>query len=287
MLLRSVAGGENELTKTRYTMHRGYVKVWRKMEDSGFLQDQGACQFFLWALFKATHKPRKQIVGNQVVNLEPGQFVSGRHAASEELGISPSKFVRTVEKMKSIEFVDTKPNNKFTIFTIINWDTYQNIQTTSGQQTEQQVDNSRTTVGQQSDTNKNVKNTKNTKEEDIPHGDADAVGEFYLTKKKRKLTGKRLETFNRFWTAFSFYKGKAEAADAWIDIPTLTDALVETIVAAARAEAKRRPAILAKNGTPKWAQGWLTSRRWEDGDLAPMQTAQSIHDQYRHMCAVN
>ena len=132
-------------------MHRGYVKVWRKMEDSGFLQDQCACQFFLWALFKATHKPRKQIVGNQVVNLEPGQFVSGRHAASEELGISPSKFVRTVEKMKNIEFVDTKPNNKFTVFTIINWDTYQNCQTTNGQQTEQQSDNNRTTIGQQSD----------------------------------------------------------------------------------------------------------------------------------------
>ena len=137
------------------------------MEDSGFLQDQGACQFFLWALFKATHRPRKQIIGNQVVNLQPGQFVSGRNSASSELGISPSKFNRTLEKMKMLEFVDTKPNNKFTVFTIVNWDTYQSERTASGQQTEQQADNKRTANGQQADTNKNVKNSENEKKKTL------------------------------------------------------------------------------------------------------------------------
>lgn len=253
-------------------MHRGYVKVWRKMEDSGILQDQGACQFFLWAMFKATHRERKQIVGNQIVHLQPGQFVSGRNAAAQELGISPSKFVRTVDKMKMLEFVDTKPNNKFTVFTIINWDTYQSEQTTSGQQTGQQADNKRTTSEHQSDTNKNVKHrrTKEQKDkENIPHADGvtDHVqgdDPFYLTKKKRKLQGKRLVTFNRFWDAFAYPKGKAEAADAWLDIPTLTDALVDTIVTAAETEAANRASVLANGQTPKWAQGWITGRRWED-----------------------
>ena len=137
------------------------------MEDSGFLQDQGACQFFLWALFKATHRPRKQIIGNQVVNLQPGQFVSGRNSASSELGISPSKFNRTLEKMKMLEFVDSRPNNKFTIFTIVNWDTYQSERTASGQQAEQQADSKRTASGQQADTNKNVKHSENDKKKTL------------------------------------------------------------------------------------------------------------------------
>ena len=51
--------------------------------------------------------------------------------------------------------------------------------------------------------------------------------EFYRTKKGRKLTGKRLETFERFWSAFGFAKGKAEAADSWFDIPKLTGACGE------------------------------------------------------------
>ena len=100
----------------------------------------------------------------------------------------------------------------------------------------------------------------------ISHGDAvtEQVEPFYLTKKKRQLKGKRLETFNRFWAAFAYPKGKAEAADAWIDIPTLTDSLVDEIVSAASAEAAVRAAVIADGRTPKFAQGWLSGRRWED-----------------------
>ena len=92
--------------------------------------------------------------------------------------------------------------------------------------------------------------------------------DFYPTKKKRKLTGKRLATFNRFWTAFAYPKGKAEAADAWLDIPAMTEALVTTIVTAAEREAAARPQLVERGGTPKYAQGWLTSRRWEDEEDA-------------------
>jgi len=53
--------------------------------------------------------------------------------------------------------------------------------------------------------------------------------EFYLTKKKRKLKGKRLETFNKFWEIFNYKRGRAEAADSWLDIAVLTDAIVADI----------------------------------------------------------
>ena len=86
----------------------------------------------------------------------------------------------------------------------------------------------------------------------------------YLTRKKRKLTGKRLESFEAFWQAFAYPKGKAEAADAWLDIPELTNGLVARICSAARQEAAERPKLLAAGQTPKYAQGWLTSKRWED-----------------------
>ncbi len=87
---------------------------------------------------------------------------------------------------------------------------------------------------------------------------------FYLTKKKRKLTGKRLETFDRFWEAFDYKKGRAEAADSWLGILSLTDSLVEKIVTAAQEEAERREDLIASGRTPKMAQGWLSGRRWED-----------------------
>jgi hypothetical protein len=90
---------------------------------------------------------------------------------------------------------------------------------------------------------------------------------FYLTKKKRKLTGKRLETFELFWKAFAYPKGKAEAADAWMDIPELRNCLVAEIVEAAKKEAANRHKLISDGRTPKWAQGWITGKRWEDEDF--------------------
>jgi len=96
----------------------------------------------------------------------------------------------------------------------------------------------------------------------------DAVGvdgvDFLLTKRKRKLNGKRWDTFQLFWQAFDYKKGKREAADAWYDIPTLSTTLVEKIIKAAKKEARARPQLKANGKTPKMAQGWISGYRWED-----------------------
>lgn len=83
-------------------------------------------------------------------------------------------------------------------------------------------------------------------------------------KPKAILEGKRLESFNRFWKAYGWPKGKGGAEKAWAAIPELTDALVDRICEAATKEAAQRPALQARGLTPKWAQGWLNERRWED-----------------------
>ncbi|VVS95339.1 hypothetical protein [Desulfoluna spongiiphila] len=87
---------------------------------------------------------------------------------------------------------------------------------------------------------------------------------FYLTAKKKKLTGKRLETFEQFWDAFDYKHGKASAADSWLAIPELRDSIVAQILTASRLEAQGRQTKINNGGTPKMAQGWLAERRWED-----------------------
>lgn len=92
-----------------------------------------------------------------------------------------------------------------------------------------------------------------------------------ITKRKRRLTGWRLIAFMRFWEAFDYKHGKAEAADSWLDVPDLQD-IVDQIIFAATVEADKRPALIQRNSTPKMAQGWLTARRWEDEAYQPKQT---------------
>ena len=108
-----------------------------------------------------------------------------------------------------------------------------------------------------------------------PRAAAPATGEgpapepAYRTATKRVLTGQRLAWFNRVWSAFGYKRGKAEAADAFLDIKGLSESLVSVICRAAQQEAARRPDLVARGKTPKMLTGWLSGRRWEDEADAP------------------
>lgn len=251
--------------------------------------------FALWVhcLLSASHKEHTEYVGNQQVDLQPGEFIFGRHSWAARIGGTEKELRVWMENLQKTRRIRaTRRASKFTVYSIINWELYQEDLAAKGQQQGheegQQQGQQRASKGPAKGHKQELKHLSTEEKENIPHGDADAVGETYITKKKRTLSGKRLETFNRFWAAFSFYKGKAEAADAWLDIPSLTDSLVETIIAAAKREAKGRAQVIAKNGSPKWAQGWLTARRWEDEpeqasparptfDLAAMQAMVAVN----------
>lgn len=274
-------------------MHRGYVKIWRCIKDTGMMKNHGLFALWVHCLLSASHKDHTEYVGNQAVDLRPGEFIFGRISWAAKIGGTEKElrvWMENLQKTRRIKAV--RRSSKFTVYSIINWELYQGDLKDKGQQEGHEQGHEQ---GQQRASKGPAKGHKqalehlSTEEKDnIPHGDADAVGERYITKKKRVLTGKRLETFNRFWTAFSYPKGKAEAADAWLDIPSLTDSLVEVIVSAAKREAKNRPQLVAGGRTPKWAQGWITARRWED-EAEPLPTARPTLDMaaIRAMVAVN
>jgi len=74
----------------------------------------------------------------------------------------------------------------------------------------------------------------------------------------------RLEDFERFWGIFGDKRGREKAWAAWKKISGYKPDLVESILSGAKKYTEQRPSLLAKNGTPKMAQGWLTDKRWED-----------------------
>ena len=160
-----------------------------------------------------------------------------------------------MNRLKKLQKLTIKPTNKFSIVTIINWDSYQGQQNKTNQQTNQEV----TSKSPASNHKQECKNDIKKEKEKLPC----AEEPFYITKKGNKLTGKRLESFNQFWKAFAYPKGKADAAESWYQIPFLTEPLVLKIINAAKREAIDRKK-LSPDRTPKMAQGWLTSRRWED-----------------------
>lgn len=118
----------------------------------------------MWCLLKATYIEHDQLVGRQIVKLQPGQFVFGRIVASEELSISQSTLWRYMQLLKSNNSLDIKTNNKYSVITVVNWESYQCDTKETDNNLDNSLENKRTTKEKQMDTNKkgnNVKKEKN------------------------------------------------------------------------------------------------------------------------------
>jgi hypothetical protein len=123
--------------------HQGYIKLWRKSIESELIKNHNVWIFWTWCLLKANFKPNhKQVVGFQEVVLQPGQFVFGRKAAAKETGLSEQKIRTCLSFLKKCQNLTIKSTNKFSVITIINWDTYQGNGTDINQQSNQHVTSS-------------------------------------------------------------------------------------------------------------------------------------------------
>ncbi|HPC02988.1 MAG TPA: hypothetical protein PLE04_04380 [Syntrophales bacterium] len=132
-------------------MNRGYVHLWRKSLDAGWIRNHKLWSFWTWCLLKASHREHDVIVGLQVVHLLPGQFIFGRRKAAEETGLTEREIRTIIELLKNTGNLTIKTTNKFSIITIINWHIYQ------GKEPDERPAK-RPTKGQQTTTNNNGNN---------------------------------------------------------------------------------------------------------------------------------
>jgi len=135
-------------------MKRGYVKLWRKSLDNGWLQNHELWVFWCYCLLKASHKEFVVKISFQEILLLPGQFIFGRKQAAKDLKMSEWQIRACLDFLKKHGNLTIKTTNKFSIITIINWPIYQ------GDNSNEPPANSPTNH-QQTATYKNVKNGKN------------------------------------------------------------------------------------------------------------------------------
>ena len=139
-------------------MH-GWIKLHRQLLENHIFQNEKLLKVWIWCLLKAAHTGRAQVVGRQKIQLEPGQFVTGRHAAAAELGMAPSTTWDYLKLLEAQECISIKSNNKFSVVTVVNWAFYQGYNENS----DSKIDNKSTANGQQIDTINNINNDKNVK----------------------------------------------------------------------------------------------------------------------------
>lgn len=122
-------------------MDRGYVKLWRKSLDAGWIKNHKLWAFWTYCLMKASYKEFDAIVGLQVVHLLPGQFIFGRKKASKETGLTEQEIRTIIDFLRKAGNLTIKTTNKFSVITIINWPIYQSEAIENNQLINQQLTN--------------------------------------------------------------------------------------------------------------------------------------------------
>lgn len=140
-------------------MSNGWIKLHRKITDKAFYcKDSEKVHLWIHLLLRANHSEYEEMLGGKPIVCSSGQFTCGRKQLASETGISESKIERILNYFEKIEHqIEQQKTSTNRLISILNWCEYQHIE----QQTEQQLNNERTTTEQQLNTLQEDKEIKN------------------------------------------------------------------------------------------------------------------------------
>ncbi|KAA8747125.1 DnaD domain protein [Paenibacillus sp. UASWS1643] len=142
----------------------GWFRVHRNITDSAIFSDPDLLRLWIYCQSRAAFKEMTIMIEKQEVNLQPGQFATGRFSLHQDYnaGVAPRKRIKDttlwswMKRLEKMRILDIKSHNKYSVVTVVNWVSEQETLTTEPQQN----DNKLTTEPQQTDTKKNVKNLR-------------------------------------------------------------------------------------------------------------------------------
>lgn len=173
----------------------GWIKLHRALMEWEWYSDANTTRVFIHLLLSANHKPNYW----RGTKVENGQIIIGRKKLAEKLRLSERQVRTAINHLISTNEIATETTNKYTLVTLLNWGKYQDTDSKSDQQNDQQEvkppTNKRPTNDQQPTTNKNEKNKKNEKNDKEDKNKIDAF-------------------FEKCWKLYPNKKGKASIKDA-------------------------------------------------------------------------
>lgn len=147
-------------------MSQGFISLHRKLMDNPIWSDANYVKLWVYCLFKASHQEHDQLVGNQIVKLQRGQFVIGRFSLAEDMNkgvkrnqqLNEKTWWRHLKNLETWQMLTITSTNKYSLVTIDKYDVYQDVFNKNVQQNDQQMSNSCPSNDQQMSTNNNVNN---------------------------------------------------------------------------------------------------------------------------------
>lgn len=140
----------------------GWVKLFRKFTEWRWYGDANTKVVFLHLLLTANYEDKDW----QRTTVKRGQVIVGRKELAERLGLSERNIRTALSRLEETGEITKKATNKYTIVTICNYDSYQQIEEAERPTTDQQLTNKRPTTDH---------NIRNKEYKNINSADADSV----------------------------------------------------------------------------------------------------------------
>ena len=140
-------------------MGQGWISIHRQIQENWVWQDKPFSQGQAWIdlLLMANHSENKFALGNEIITVEAGSFITSELKLMERWGWSKTKVRRFLTLLTSDGMITKKSDCKKTTINIVNYRVFQNFETTE----EPIKDHKKTTDRPKKDTNNNVNNENN------------------------------------------------------------------------------------------------------------------------------
>lgn len=121
--------------------NNGFIKIHRKIINWCWYQDANTKVVFLHCLLRANHENKQW----RNIEIKRGQFISSYQKLANECGLSVRNVRTALSNLETTHEVTRSSTSKYTVFTVLNYDSYQDKRQTKRTQTDTQTDNQATT----------------------------------------------------------------------------------------------------------------------------------------------
>lgn len=143
---------------------RTYIKIFHKMLDWGWYGDTNTFRVFMHILLRANYR-ESEYLGHKI---GAGECVFGRKAWAKQLGLSEQQVRTAISHLQSTNEITTRATNKFTVITVVNWESWQIKEGKATKRATNKQPTSQPTSNQQATTSKESKNISSSlRSEDI------------------------------------------------------------------------------------------------------------------------
>ena len=139
---------------------QGWISLHRKILDNPILsrsRTYSRFEAFVYMLLKANHKDNKVVIGNQLIKIKTGSFLTSQKKLMKEFNWGISRLRSFLKLLQDDDMIEVKSNAISTMITINNYKELQQLQT----DTKLQPKRNQTASKLQSKTNNNDNNLNN------------------------------------------------------------------------------------------------------------------------------